>query len=396
MKNKFLAAFLIAAMVAAILPATTTKAANRVDGALPTISAISSSFAIRADGSLWAWGPNFDGALGDGTSRTRRTPIKILEDVVSVHASHLQNMAIRSDGSLWRWGRQSGDDTLHTPTKIMDDVVAVSRDSGGNVNFVIRSDGSLWGWGFNRRGQLGGASSEITQHSPVWIMDDVIAVSTSGGRTFVIRSDNSLWGWGNGWFGNEALFTPLPSNSTTGMGGLIFVGADPHSRILEPTKIMDDVVAVFNNSRNTFIIRSDGSLWGWGTGAGMDPLGDGTSTANPVPVKIMEDVIAISSDSSGGITMAIRSDGSLWGWGGRGLLFGDDTSGTVITPVRIMEDVIDVSVGGGHVLAIRSDGSLWGWGGNGVGQLGFDSGMEAFFPITRSVRIMENLMLPQN
>jgi hypothetical protein len=113
------------------------------------------SMAIRNDGSLWAWGCNRDGKLGNGAGGENSfssTPIRIMENVIAISAGHEHSMAIRSDGSLWAWGDnyygQIGDGTQgwsRNPVKIMDDVIAIS--AGFRHSMAIKSDGSLWAWG---------------------------------------------------------------------------------------------------------------------------------------------------------------------------------------------------------------------------------------------------------
>jgi len=111
-------------------------------------------------------------------------------------------MIIRSNGELWAWGwnrdGQVGDGTTearYSPVFIMDDVTAVS--TGESHTIAIRSDGSLWAWGSNSNGQLGNGT-RVSSYIPVWVMDDVIAVTAGLNHTMAVRSDGSLWAWGNG------------------------------------------------------------------------------------------------------------------------------------------------------------------------------------------------------
>ena len=94
------------------------------------------SAAIKSDGSLWTWGNNDAGQLGDGTTTDRSTPVKVMDNVAAVSLGFYHSAAIKSDGSLWIWGvngyGQLGDGTTtnrSTPVKVMDNVAAVSLGS---------------------------------------------------------------------------------------------------------------------------------------------------------------------------------------------------------------------------------------------------------------------------
>jgi len=271
---------------------------------------------IKTDGSLWGWGQNSGGQLGDGTTEHRSNPVHIMDNVVAVSASYDHTMAIKTDGSLWGWGQNSegqlGDGTTihsNTPKHIMDNVYIVS--AGGHYTMAIKTDGSLWAWGSNRSGRLG--ISWLTEPSinPEHVMDNVVSVSTS-----------------------------------------------------DPTV-----------SAHTMAITTDGSLWAWGSN-GRGQLGDGTKKDLRNPVHIMDNV---STVSAGGLyTMAVKTDGSLWGWGANSLgsisvdYLNENISDVIslLNPVHIMDNVAAVSTGTDHTMAIKTDGSLWAWGNNSSGQLG--------------------------
>lgn len=174
--------------------------------------------AIRRDGSLWAWGHNNRGQLGDGTRQYRATPVRIMGSVVAVSATREHTAAILADSSLWLWGDNrygklgdgrrttyDGDDRIledcnrRTPTYAMDDVMAVS--AGHYHTMAIRSDSSLWGWGYNKYGQLGDGT-RVDKVTPLRIMENVRSVSAGKFNTMAIKADNSLWAWGFNTYGH--------------------------------------------------------------------------------------------------------------------------------------------------------------------------------------------------
>ena len=253
---------------------------------------------VKQDGSLWTWGSNTYGILGNGTIEDSTKPIKIMDDVEDVFLGYHHGAAIKTDGSLWIWGRnqfgQLGNNTTEDstkPIKIMEDVRSCSL--GYDFSAAIKKDGSLWMWGSNHSAQLaigyllGMKVEEV--HEPVHILDDIKTLSLGHGHCAVIKTDNSLWIWGY----NVEDALGLGEDFDYGHNGII---SDTR-----PIKLMDHVSAVSLGHFYSGAVKTDGSLWMWGEN-GFGKVGNGTSYEEQSkvsePMQIMPPgSIAVSSAS---------------------------------------------------------------------------------------------------
>ena len=180
-----------------------------------SVSGGSHTLALKTDGTLWAWGLNANGLLGDGRGGTkqydfnsfnRSVPVQIgtEKDWVAVSAGENHSVALKADGTLWSWGAsfygQLGDGTTgrsFTPEKIGDSVDWKMAKAGANHTVALKTDGSLWAWGFNTKGQVGNGTT-TDQLVPVRIGRANDWVQVWGGIfcSLALKADGSLWVWG--------------------------------------------------------------------------------------------------------------------------------------------------------------------------------------------------------
>ena len=253
------------------------------------------SAAITKYGSLYMWGYNNYGQLGNGSTTNSYTPVKIMENVAAVSLGDYHSAAITKDGSLYMWGENSdgqlgnGSTTNRsTPVKIMENVATVSL--GAWHSAAITKDGSLYMWGYNNYGQLGNGST-TNSYTPVKIMENVAAVSLGDYHSAAITKDGSLYMWGENSDGQLG-------NGTT-------------NNLTRPQRIAVNVQSVELYGSYTTAISKDGGLYTWGYNLN-GRLGNGTTTNSYTPIKIMSNVV---SSAGGSHTIALKKDGTVYTWG---------------------------------------------------------------------------------
>ncbi len=331
------------------------------------------TLAVKTDGTLWAWGDNGSGQLGDGTTSTSRTtPVQIgtATNWASVAAGQSHSMAIRSDGTLWGWG-WSGNGAVGTGTTSnvpyyspvqIGTATWASVAAGAGHTVAVKSDGTLWTWGDDGNGQLGDNKAVVSRSAPYQIGTATwVAVAAGAAHTVAVKSDGTLWAWGYNATGE------LGDGATTERDLPVQIGTGTTWR---------SVAAGASNTggdTHTVAVKSDGTLWAWGYNSNGQ-LGDGTTTDRHSPVQIgMGFAVAATGHSH---TAAVKTDGSLWTWG-RNTSFGDvigqlgdGTATDSHLPGQVGAGWASVATGAGHTVALKADGSLWGWGDNSYGQLG--------------------------
>jgi len=321
------------------------------------------SAALKTDGTVWTWGRNNYGQLGDGTTTQRNLPVQVsdLSDVIAIETVNNYGLAVKSDGTVWSWGRnnygQLGDGTTtqrNSPVQVNDltNIVSVAGDASSSL--ALRSDGTVWAWGRNNYRQLGD-NTTTSRQSPVQVigLTDVVAIAMDY-HGMALKSDGSVWTWGRN------------NNGQLGHGGTSTQGLAAKAHDL------DDVIGISGSYLTTQVLRLDKTVWGWGDNA-AGKLGDGTTTDRLTPVQALNltDVAAISSDADH--TLALKTDGTIWSWGenAQGRL-GDGTTSDRYTPVQVdnLSNVVVVAGGYNSSFAITSDGSVWGWGNGSYGDIG--------------------------
>ena len=282
------------------------------------------------------------------------------------------------------------------------DVIA----SSGLATIVLGADGNAYGMG---QSWDIGISSKAHTYTPVKVAEGVKSVSGGNSDTAVLKTDNTLWDTaGTDHFIYQAS-NVAAVGSTLNVGsayiqadGTVDLNLDATSIYRLDPKHLENVAGLSMEQRACALLKSDGSLWTWGSNAWM---GLGYVTPNlyyftNTPAKILDNVIDMEMGE--GHCAAIQADGSLWTWGnGRfGQLFAEYPSHVNLAantikdyydiPRKVADNVVDVSVGYRHTAVLKADGSLWMCGENKFGQVG--SGPETNGQnVTTPVKVLDNV-----
>jgi alpha-tubulin suppressor-like RCC1 family protein/subtilisin family serine protease len=295
------------------------------------------TLALKGDGTVWAWGANGGGQLGFTeqfiSNRSRPVQVPGVSGVVAIAAGGGHSLALKGDGTVWAWGANgsgqvgNGSYTERSPDAAqvagLSNVKAVS--AGGAYSLAVKHDGTVWGWGANyygntHTGVLGLPSNSFGTPTPVQIggITNVAEVAAGGTHVVALKNDGTVWTWGGDQFGQ------LGDGGSTGPGGTT------------PRQIsLANVAAVSAGFEHALALRTDGTVWAWGHNVG-GTLGDGTTTDRNAPVQVTLDAAATGIDAGPQHSAAVMADGSVraWGTNGSGRL-GDRTRVDRAVPVRV-------------------------------------------------------------
>ena len=280
---------------------------------------------------------------------------------LSFGASH--TIGMKTDGTFWGWGYAYAGQLLTTnetePNPIQ---IATTNEFnkiyvGATNTFAIKNNGTLWGCGSNQQGRLGVNSSTEFFYSfqQITTATNWLKVAPSFSYTIALKSDGTIWGWGrndNYQTGN----TPATLNQPIPMQ----IGADT-----------DWIEIATGTSSTSFAIKSNGTIWGWGSNpTSIIVSGSGTTTVS-TPTQVGTDTDWVKMSVGGQHILAQKQDGTLWSWGGGNALGVGGTPSVTNIPQQVTTDTWkSFSTGTGTSFGVKSDGTLWAWGANTNGQLG--------------------------
>lgn len=321
------------------------------------------SVALLQDGTVWDWGMNDNGELGLGKKSSQLTPARIpnLANITQISSGNAHSIALDNAGSIWTWGRNSygqlgdgaGSQRL-TVGKVKLNVTASRVAAGGDASYALDSSGQVWSWGRNDYFQLGdGGSNDRADPALVAGLSKVIALSAGTYGAAAVTQDGKLWLWGG------TLQTPTPVTGIT------------------------SAVDVSMNEQNIDLLLADGSVLALGNND-SGQLGNGTTVRADAFSKAvgLPPMQALATGLQH--AMAVSRDGVLWSWGSNASgQLGEARQLERAVPSQIpqLSNVVQIASGDNHALALKADGSVWAWGLNAHGALGDGTEQDKASPV---------------
>jgi len=380
--------------------------------------------AVKTNGTLYCWGYNLDGELGDSTLANKNTPTQAGTDTnwSQVAASYYHTCAVKTNGTLYCWGSNSkgvlglgssANSWYSSPQQVGSDTNWKQVGGGPRAELhtcAVKTTGELYCWGSDDYGQMGLGTNPNFYLAPTKVGSDLDwnEVADGYGFTCATKTDNTLYCWGYNFYGqvgdasltNRRTPVQVGSDNTwsnisagymntcgakSGNTGHCW-GYNQYGQLgngttgfkMIPNQVGSDTnwTQVLTGDMHTCSVKSDNTLFCFGYNV-SGSLGDGTTIKKQVPVQIggadWSRVEGGNNYAVGAHTCGIKTDKSLfcWGYNMYGQI-GDGTTGTRLSPTLIGSDTTwtQLSVGDKYSLARKTDNSLWFWGYNYYGQLG--------------------------
>ena len=248
------------------------------------------SLAVLGNGQVLAWGKNRSGELGDGKAPTAKAlPVGVVglgagSGVIALAGGHSHALALKADGTVLAWGNnqsgQLGDGSAPTDHDKPVQVAGLGAGSGvvqiaagGSGSFALKSNGVVLAWGNNQTGALGDGSTPTDHHTPVQVAglgpgSGVVKVVAGFSSAYALKRDGTVVAWGNnqkGETGSGDAPNDHPTPTTVrGLGGIV------------------DIAAGWEHG---LALAGNGTVFAWGDNR-LGQLGDGTTTVRPVPVTV--------------------------------------------------------------------------------------------------------------
>jgi alpha-tubulin suppressor-like RCC1 family protein len=321
----------------------------------------------------YSWARNDFGQLGTGNTTSRSSPVTVVGGITNwsrVSGGDRHSLGLTSTGILYAWGRnysgQLGDGTTtsrSSPVTVVGGITNWTQLSAGKQhNLGLTSAGIAYAWGYNFPGSLGDGTT-TSRSSPVTVVGGITnwsQLAAGSGFSLGLTSSGIAYAWGY-----NALAGQLGDGTKTNRSSPVTVIGG----ITNWTHL-----AAGQYSSHSLGITATGILYAWGAN-GQGQLGDGNTTARSSPVTVVGGITNWSQLAAGGShSLGLTSTGIAYAWGYNGYgKLGDGTTTNRSSPVTVVGGITNwtqVSASSPHSLGLTSTGIAYAWGYNGKGQLG--------------------------
>ena len=371
------------------------------------------SSVVASDGTVHSHGDGNKGQLGNGTNTNSSIPVAVKttgtpmagKTIVQVANGASHSLALASDGTVYTWGSnndgQLGDGTTNdssipvavkTTGTPMAGKTIVQVASGGSFSLALASDGTLYSWGSNNKGQLGN-NATANSSTPVAVATvgtsmagkKIVQVAAGKNHVVALASDGIAYVWGDndsGQLGNSVTTSQVMAPVAVKTFGTPISGKT--------------IIQVTAGDKHTSILTSDNMIYSWGSNT-FGQLGDGTTNDSPAPVALktsgtpMAGKTIVQIDAGAEHSLALTVDGTVYSWGsGASGQLGNNTTANSSTPVAVNttgtpmagKAVVQIDAGGKHSAALAEDGTAYMWGQNTSGQLGNNTTSNSPAPVS--------------
>ena len=327
-------------------------------------------YAVDADGTIWGWGDNTKGQLGNGTKKRAFYPQQAAvtlngNDVLAIDCGNENALFLLSDGTVWtcgpnNYGQQGSSEApayAYEPIRIpgLENIVQIS--SGWGHCMARTADGKLYGWGRNTGGQVGNGTTKNVKEPVLLSLTDIVDVECGGKYTLALDAHGQLWGWGE----ND-------------QGQLMDTGKK--KKVTEPVRLETgfSVREIACGGSTAYALSEDGKVYAWGRNDFWQlGIKDGKSSKVPVEAQLAEglkirDIYAYNTHAA-----LVTEEGSYWTWGmmrcGQ-LGNGKHPSKSLPVECEIGVQVLEASMGSSGSYIVKEDGTVWANGYGEVGQTG--------------------------
>ena len=366
---------------------------------------------ILQEYTIWSWGKNENGELGLNDANHRSSPTQIpgitwtsIGNFNGNNQDSYVQLGRKSDGTLWGWGGnqygmlgQNDRTQRSSPVQVPGTTWTAAIGWQGSSARAIKSDGTMWVWGQDIDGSLGLNQRNVHVSSPTQIPGTTWSTGagkntmTKNGNNLAIKTDGTLWTWGQNYQGVLGLNAPINSDKSS------------------PTQIPGTTWStVHTDGESCAAVKTDGTAWAWGYneyGQLGQNQGEGQLPRVSSPIQI-PGTTWVNINGGNDKKYGFKTDGTLWAWGQNGYLLSPQTPDHQSSPVQIPGTTWK-AFGYSYIqdnanLFTKTDGTLWGWGYNqNHGQLGqnnltsYDSPVQVTGTTWNNVKVTGHSVLAQ-